>query len=132
MGLSRDTFYRYKSAVNDGGVYALLESNRKKPNIKNRIDPAIETAVVAYAIDFPAHGQVRVSNELRKQGVFVSARCACLRSDWYASCVFAARPRSSHNLSTNWSIASSTAIMIHPNKKTSFMNWHLSISTHRL
>jgi len=27
---------------------------------------------VAYAIDFPAHGQVRVSNELRKRGIFVS------------------------------------------------------------
>ena len=33
-----------------------------------------ETAetVVAYAVEYPAHGQVRVSNELRKRGVFVS------------------------------------------------------------
>lgn len=35
MGFSRDTFYRYKSAVEAGGVEALLEANRKKPNPKN-------------------------------------------------------------------------------------------------
>ena len=30
------------------------------------------TAVVAYAIEQPAHGQVRASNELRKRGFFIS------------------------------------------------------------
>ncbi len=34
MGLSRDTFYRYKSAVDEGGVDALYEFNRRKPNTK--------------------------------------------------------------------------------------------------
>ena len=38
MGLSRDTFYRYQTAVDAGGVDALLEQTRRKPNIKNRID----------------------------------------------------------------------------------------------
>jgi len=33
MGLSRDTFYRYKSAVEEGGVEALLERTRRKPNL---------------------------------------------------------------------------------------------------
>ena len=72
MGVSRDTFYRYKEAVNDGGVEALLDRNRRVPNPKNRVDTAVESAVVAYAIEEPAHGQVRVSNELRKRGIFVS------------------------------------------------------------
>ena len=72
MGLSRDTFYRYKSAANEGGVEALFNQSRRQPNVKNRVDPAIEQAVVDYAIEQPAQGQVRVSNELRKQGVFVS------------------------------------------------------------
>lgn len=80
MGVSRDTFYRYKDAVEDGGVDALLDANRKKANLKNRVDPQIEVAVVKYAIDFPAHGQVRVSNELRKAGVFVSP--SGVRSVW--------------------------------------------------
>jgi len=80
MGLSRDTFYRYKSAVEEGGIEALLESDRRKPNPKNRVEPKIEAAVTQYAIDFPAHGQVRVSNELRKQGVFISL--SGVRSIW--------------------------------------------------
>ena len=46
MGLSRDTFYRYKSAADEGGVEALLERNRRSPHLKNRVDPAIESAVV--------------------------------------------------------------------------------------
>jgi len=82
MGLSRDTFYRYKSAVESGGVEALLEKTRRKPNPKNRIDEQTEAAVVAYALEYPAHGQARTSNELRKRGVFVSAsgvRCIWLR-----------------------------------------------------
>ena len=80
MGLSRDTFYRYKSAVEDGGIEALLEADRRKPNPKNRVEPRIEAAVTQYAIDFPAHGQVRTSNELRKQGVFISP--SGVRSVW--------------------------------------------------
>jgi transposase InsO family protein len=80
MGVSRDTFYRYKGAVEEDGVEALLDANRKKPNLKNRVDPQVESAVVKYAVDYPAHGQVRVSNELRKAGVFVSP--SGVRSIW--------------------------------------------------
>ena len=72
MGLSRDTFYRYKSAVDEGGVEALLEKDRRGANVKNRTDERTEEAVVAYAVEQPAHGQVRTSNELRKRGFFVS------------------------------------------------------------
>ena len=84
MGFSRDTFYRYQTAMAEGGVEALLDANRKKPNIRNRIERSIELSVKAYALEQPAFGQVRVSNELRKRGVFVSAsgvRCVWLRHD---------------------------------------------------
>ncbi|MGN4155969.1 helix-turn-helix domain-containing protein, partial [Burkholderia gladioli] len=80
MGLSRDTFYRYQNAVAEGGVDALFDSNRRKPNPKNRVDDATEIAVLAYAIEQPAHGQVRVSNELRRRGIFVSP--SGVRSIW--------------------------------------------------
>ena len=80
MGLSRDTFYRYKAAVEDGGLEALVDKNRRKPNLKNRVDEATESAVVAYAEEQPAHGQVRASNELRKRGVFISP--SGVRSVW--------------------------------------------------
>lgn len=84
MGLSRDTFYRYQNAVADGGIEALFEANRRRPNPKNRVDPATEAAVMAYAIEQPAHGQVRASNELRQRGIFVSpsgVRSIWLRND---------------------------------------------------
>ncbi len=80
MGFSRDTFYRYKNAVDEGGVEALFERTRRKPNLANRVDEATEQAVIASALDFPAYGQVRTSNELRKQGVFVSP--SGVRSIW--------------------------------------------------
>ena len=80
MGLSRDTFYRYKQAVEDGGIESLLDKDRRKPNLKNRVDEQTEAAVVRYAIDYPAHGQTRTSNELRKRGVFISG--SGVRSIW--------------------------------------------------
>jgi transposase InsO family protein len=80
MGVSRDTFYRYRDLVDDGGVDALIEKNRRNPNLKNRVEESVEQAVMAYAVDFPAHGQHRTSNELRKKGVFVSG--SGVRSIW--------------------------------------------------
>lgn len=80
MGLSRDTFYRYKSTVESGGIDNLFDKSRRQPNLKNRVDDATEQAVLVHAIDYPAHGQLRVSNELRKAGVFVSP--SGVRSIW--------------------------------------------------
>ncbi len=80
MGFSRDTFYRYRELVEEGGFDNLIEKTRRKPNIKNRVDEATERAIVDYAVEQPAHGQVRTSNELRKRGIFISG--AGVRSIW--------------------------------------------------
>lgn len=80
MGLSRDTFYRYKTAVDEGGIDSLIDKDRRKPNLKNRVDDQTEATVVGYAIEYPAHGQVRASNELRKKGTFISP--SGVRSVW--------------------------------------------------
>ncbi len=72
MGYSRDTFYRYKELYETGGEEALKDVSRRKPIPKNRVAPEIEEAVCELAIDNPALGQVRASNELRKRGLFVS------------------------------------------------------------
>ncbi len=80
MGVSRDTFYRYQELVETGGIDALINQSRRTPNLKNRVDSETEQAVLKYAIDFPAHGQVRTSNELRKLGVFISP--SVVRSIW--------------------------------------------------
>lgn len=79
-GFSRDTFYRYQSAMEDGGVEALIDANRRKPNPKNRVEEATELAIASFALEQPAFGQVRVSNELRKRGIFVSP--SGVRSVW--------------------------------------------------
>jgi len=79
-GCSRQHFYDIKKAYQEHGIEGLREKSRRKPCLKNRVAPEIEEAVVQIAFEYPAYGQMRASNELRKKGILVSA--GGIRSIW--------------------------------------------------
>ena len=84
FGYSRDSFYRFKKLYENGGEEALREISRKKPILKNRVPEHVERAVIDLAIENPALGQLRASQELLQKGIIVSStgvRSIWLRND---------------------------------------------------
>ncbi len=79
-GVSRQHFYDIKTAYEENGLEGLREKSRRKPCMKNRVAPEVEEAVVNMAYEYPAYGQSRAANELRKAGVLVSG--GGVRSIW--------------------------------------------------
>ncbi len=79
-GVSRQHFYDIKKAYEENGIEGLREKSRRKPCMKNRVAPEIEEAVVRMAYEYPAYGQARAANELKKQGTLVSS--GGIRSIW--------------------------------------------------
>ena len=79
-GVSRQHFYDIQKAYDEHGIEGLKEKTRRKPCYKNRVAPEVEEAVVNMAYEYPAYGQTRASNELKKKGVLVSS--GGVRSIW--------------------------------------------------
>lgn len=80
LGVSRQHYYDIKQALREDGIEGLIEKTRKMPRYGNRVSSEIEERVLQYSLEYPTHGQVRVSNELKRSGLIVSA--GGIRSIW--------------------------------------------------
>lgn len=80
LGVSRQHYYDIKQAIEEEGLEGLLEKSRSVPRIGNRVPLEIEQKLLDYSLEFPTHGQTRTANELKKQGVIISA--GGVRSIW--------------------------------------------------
>jgi len=74
VGYSRQQFYEIRRNFQTFGAAGLLDKIRgpKGPH-PNRLAPEIEDAILAYALEHPTHGPMRVAHELALRGVQVSA-----------------------------------------------------------
>lgn len=80
IGVTRQHYYDIKQAIKEDGIEGLLEKSRKAPRVGNRVSPEIEEKILEYSLEYPTHGQVRVSNELKAIGITVS--CGGVRGVW--------------------------------------------------
>jgi transposase len=72
LGISRNTFYRYKTAVTKDGHKALLPKVKYRQNQNNKAKTTLEQSVLTYSLKHPKSGQAIVSQELWIRGVKVS------------------------------------------------------------
>jgi transposase InsO family protein len=72
LNVSRSHYYDIKNAIQEDGLEGLLEKSRRAPRLGNRVAPEVEARVLEYSLRYPTHGQVRVENELKREGVQVS------------------------------------------------------------
>lgn len=80
LGVSRQHYYDIKKTIEEEGLEGLLEQSRRSPRIGNRVPIEIEQKVLDYSLRYPTHGQTRTANELKLQGIMVSA--GGIRSIW--------------------------------------------------
>jgi hypothetical protein len=80
-GISSQHYFNISAALKEEGIEGLLEKSRRNPRIRNRVAPEIKERVLSYSLEYPAHGQARVGNELKKEGIILSP--GGVRSIWF-------------------------------------------------
>jgi transposase len=65
-GVSRDTIYRHRKLIREGGINALKRAVRTDHIHQNQTDQGVTDTVIEFSLDNPHLGQVQVSNHLKK------------------------------------------------------------------
>lgn len=74
MGYSRQQFYEIRRNFQTYGAQGLVDRlpGPKGPH-PNRVEAEVEAAIMAYSLEYPTHGALRVSQQLALRGVQVSS-----------------------------------------------------------
>ena len=80
-GVSRDTIYRHRKLIKEGGVQALKRQVRADHYHQNRTDQEMASTVIEFSLDNPHLGQVQVSNQLKKH-YQIELSAAGVRNVW--------------------------------------------------
>ena len=79
-GVSRSQFYEYKRAFQERGFEGLIDRPPVPKTFVNETPKEVKERVIALSIEHPAWGQVRISDQLRLEGVSVSP--STVRNIW--------------------------------------------------
>lgn len=71
-GVSRRHFYDIKDDFENGGIDAFAPRPRIKAQMPNKASAELENKILEFCLKYPTYGQLRVSNELRKGGEWIS------------------------------------------------------------
>ena len=66
-GVSRDTIYRHRKLIKQGGIESLKRKETPNLHHKNRTDRAIEEVVIEFSLASPHMGQSKVSRLLKSE-----------------------------------------------------------------
>ena len=72
FNITRTTYYVWLRRFSQLGYLGLLDRQRSKPSMPNKIRPDVELIIYNYIRDYPTHGPRRISNELKAQGITIS------------------------------------------------------------
>ena len=73
-GVSRDTIYRHRKLLKQGGIQSLKRQEAADLHHKNRTDRAIEEVVIKVSLSIPYMGQQKVSMRMKAEfGIDISA-----------------------------------------------------------
>ena len=80
-GVSRDTIYRHRKLIKEGGIQALKRQIRADHIHQNRTDQEVAGTVIEFSLDNPHLGQIQVSNQLKKH-YQIELSASGVRSVW--------------------------------------------------